>query len=161
MRAMLALRSAPDGYENQPKTEQIAMLRRVYADAGWQTQRIPYAPSPLTGKGTSLALIGAYLLAGELGRGDDLTAAFRRYGLLMRPRVLAAQKLPPGTARLALPGSTLGVGMIRGVTKVIASRPAAALRGRLSHGGKEQAPSTLPPYGALTAADMNPLPAAS
>lgn len=192
MRAMLALRSAPAGYENLPKAEQIAMLRARYAGAGWQTQRIldaldpstlefqpvaqvraptwsrgrvvllgdaAYAPSPLTGQGTSLALIGAYLLAGELGRGDDPTAAFQRYELLVRPRVLAAQKLPPGTARLALPGSKLGVGTIRGLTKVMASRPGSALRGTLSRGHKAQEPSKLPPYGALSAADARPEPA--
>ena len=47
-----------------------------------------YCPSPLTGLGTNLALVGAYVLAGELGYVDDgmagttheaIQAAFDRY----------------------------------------------------------------------------------
>jgi 2-polyprenyl-6-methoxyphenol hydroxylase-like FAD-dependent oxidoreductase len=193
MRAMLALRSDPAGYENQPKTEQIAMLRERYADAGWQAERIldaldpnelefqpvaqvrapswskgrvvllgdaAYAPSPLTGQGTSLALIGAYLLAGELGRGDDPTAALQRYELLMRPRVQSAQKLPPGAARLALPNSRLGVAAIRSITKFAASRPVGALRGLLDRGTKEQVRSELPIYGILSGVPASAAPVA-
>ncbi len=101
-----------------------------------------YAPSPLTGQGTSLALIGAYLLAGELGRGDDPRAAFQRYELLMRPRVRAAQKLPPAPAGIALPNSSLGVGVVRGVAKLEASPPVDALKGLLPHGDSEKQPAT-------------------
>ncbi|MEV5709750.1 FAD-dependent monooxygenase [Actinoallomurus sp. NPDC052274] len=38
-----------------------------------------YAPSFLTGQGTSLALVGAYMLAGELATAPDHTAAFTAY----------------------------------------------------------------------------------
>ncbi|MER7585382.1 FAD-dependent monooxygenase [Kitasatospora sp. NPDC097691] len=56
-----------------------------------------YSPSPLTGLGTSLALVGAYLLAGELAAADgDFRTAFARYEELMRPYVTQAQELPPG-----------------------------------------------------------------
>ncbi|MFF2146819.1 FAD-dependent monooxygenase [Kitasatospora sp. NPDC058190] len=56
-----------------------------------------YSPSPLTGLGTSLALVGGYLLAGELAAcAGDFAAAFARYEELMRPYVTRAQELPPG-----------------------------------------------------------------
>ena len=59
-----------------------------------------YCASPLSGMGTSLALVGAYILAGELGpaaEGVDsgrLDAAFARYQSAMRPYVDKCQDLP-------------------------------------------------------------------
>jgi 2-polyprenyl-6-methoxyphenol hydroxylase-like FAD-dependent oxidoreductase len=56
-----------------------------------------YCPSPLTGMGTSLSLVGAYLLVGELvAAGGDHRLAFRRYQERLRPYVAQAQQLPPG-----------------------------------------------------------------
>ena len=59
-----------------------------------------YCASPLSGMGTSLALVGAYILAGEMGpaaEGVDsgrLDAAFARYQSAMRPYVDKCQDLP-------------------------------------------------------------------
>jgi 2-polyprenyl-6-methoxyphenol hydroxylase-like FAD-dependent oxidoreductase len=189
MRAMVALRGKPAGYEKLPKAEQVAMLRDRYADAGWQAKRImdgldpdtlefqpvaqvraptwskgrivllgdaAWAPSPLTGQGTSLALIGAYLLAGELGRGHDPVTALQRYELLMRPRVEEAQKLPPAPARLALPESRLGVGAVRTVARLIASRPVGVVKGLLPRREETQEPSKLPNYAGLSPAPLAP-----
>lgn len=59
----------------------------VVGDAG-------YCPSPMSGQGTSLALVGAYILAEELARSrDDHTAAFVRYEARMRPFVDINQAL--------------------------------------------------------------------
>ncbi|MBO4271284.1 FAD-dependent monooxygenase [Microbispora triticiradicis] len=53
-----------------------------------------YGPSLLSGQGTSLALVGAYVLADELARaGGDHVAAFDRYERRMRPFVAANQAL--------------------------------------------------------------------
>lgn len=53
-----------------------------------------YCPSPFTGQGTSLALVGAFVLSRELARsGGDHAAAFARYETRMRPFVLANQDL--------------------------------------------------------------------
>jgi 2-polyprenyl-6-methoxyphenol hydroxylase-like FAD-dependent oxidoreductase len=53
-----------------------------------------YCPSPFSGQGTSLALVGAYVLAHELGQSPaDHPAAFARYEALMRPFVDANQAL--------------------------------------------------------------------
>jgi 2-polyprenyl-6-methoxyphenol hydroxylase-like FAD-dependent oxidoreductase len=63
---------------------------------GWSIGRIVLAgdaahcPSPLTGQGSSLALVGAHLLAEEVGRSDgDVEAAGIRYEQRMRPFVTA------------------------------------------------------------------------
>lgn len=50
--------------------------------------------SPMSGGGTGLALVGAYLLAGELAAaGWDPEAGFARYETLMRPYVEANQEI--------------------------------------------------------------------
>lgn len=53
-------------------------------------------PTPLSGLGTSVALVGAYVLAGELGDGSDHAAAFAAYDRIVRPYVEAAQQLAGG-----------------------------------------------------------------
>ncbi|MDN3548587.1 FAD-dependent monooxygenase [Mucilaginibacter aquaedulcis] len=56
-----------------------------------------YCASPMSGMGTSMAVIGAYILAGELktANGDHRTA-FSSYETQMRPLVTACQKLAEG-----------------------------------------------------------------
>ena len=60
-----------------------------------------YCASPLSGMGTSLALVGAYVLASELGPADGLDgerirSALRRYETVMRPYIDRCQDLPAG-----------------------------------------------------------------
>jgi 2-polyprenyl-6-methoxyphenol hydroxylase-like FAD-dependent oxidoreductase len=74
----------------------------VLGDAG-------YCASPISGMGTTLALVGAYVLAGELAQQPDHQAAFAAYESLLRPAVARAQQLPPGAPRLASPGSAAGI----------------------------------------------------
>jgi 2-polyprenyl-6-methoxyphenol hydroxylase-like FAD-dependent oxidoreductase len=52
-----------------------------------------YAPSFRSGQGTSLALVGPYVLAGELATHDDPTEAFAAYERIVRPFVEANQAL--------------------------------------------------------------------
>lgn len=68
-----------------------------------------YCASPISGMGTSLALTGAYVLAGELARSSSHVEAFAAYEALMRPYVSQAQQLPPGTPRLANPRTRAGI----------------------------------------------------
>jgi len=65
-----------------------------------------YCASPLSGMGTSLALVGAYLLAGELGSANSidaqrLQAALGRYETKMRPYVDKCQDIPNRVERYA------------------------------------------------------------
>ena len=60
--------------------------------------------------GTTLALSGAYNLAGALlNRPNDHTAAFAQYEDEMRPVVARAQKLFPGMPRSLSPETAWGV----------------------------------------------------
>lgn len=53
-----------------------------------------YCASPLSGQGNNLALVGAYIFAGELKKADgNYTEAFNRYNELLHPFVEANQKL--------------------------------------------------------------------
>ncbi|AUG75203.1 FAD-binding monooxygenase [Kitasatospora sp. MMS16-BH015] len=104
-RLLRAMQTAPDFFLDS--MSQVVM-------PGWTKGRVAlvgdagYCPSPLTGLGTSLSLVGAYVLAGELAtaRGDH-HRAFRRYDDLMRPYVTQAQELPPGGAAGYAPRSAL------------------------------------------------------
>ncbi|HEY3621813.1 MAG TPA: hypothetical protein VGL12_05355, partial [Roseiarcus sp.] len=59
-----------------------------------------HCPSPLTGQGTSLALVGAYVLAEEIGRSDgDMEAAAGRYERRMRPFVAANLAIDVSTGK--------------------------------------------------------------
>lgn len=63
-----------------------------------------YSPSPVTGLGTTLALVGAYVLGGELARSNGAhSVAFARYDSVMRDYVKQCQELPPGGLEGMLP----------------------------------------------------------
>jgi 2-polyprenyl-6-methoxyphenol hydroxylase-like FAD-dependent oxidoreductase len=71
-----------------------------------------YSPSPVTGLGTSLALVGAYVLGIELARsngGHDV--AFARYASVMRDYVKQCQELPPGGIQGMLPRTNHAIWM--------------------------------------------------
>ncbi len=86
-----------------------------------------YCASPISGMGTSLALVGAYVLAGELSRQTEPRAAFTSYERIMRPYIDKAQKLPPGAPRIVHPQTTTGIRILHGAIRVAASRPARYL----------------------------------
>jgi 2-polyprenyl-6-methoxyphenol hydroxylase-like FAD-dependent oxidoreductase len=100
-RMLEAMWSAPDFYfdvlaQVQLPTWSMGRVALV-GDAG-------YSPSPLTGLGTTLALVGAYVLAGELSRADgDHRAAFVAYERALRGYVERSHKLPPGGVSGFLP----------------------------------------------------------
>ena len=71
--------------------------------------------------GTSLALVGAYVLAGELGHADSLAAnemqaALQRYESVIRPCIDRCQDLPNGIDGY-LPKSASDIAVTAAVTK--------------------------------------------
>lgn len=80
-----------------------------------------YCPSPLSGMGASLSIVGAYVLAGELSRHKTHTAAFNAYEKLMRPYVTEIQNLPPGVPWAAHPKTKFGIAMLNLVLGVATS----------------------------------------
>ena len=102
-RLLDALWDAPDFYFDS--VSQIQMDR-------WSSRRVVlvgdagYSPSPASGQGTSLALVGAYVLAAELkAAGGDHRAAFTRYEQAMRGYVERNQALGQKMAREMVPSS--------------------------------------------------------
>jgi 2-polyprenyl-6-methoxyphenol hydroxylase-like FAD-dependent oxidoreductase len=68
-----------------------------------------YAPGP-TGTGTSLALTGAYLLAGEVGKHrGDLVAGLKGYEEQIRPLIDRMQKIPPLVPGMFAPQTAWGI----------------------------------------------------
>ncbi|MFI9011443.1 FAD-dependent monooxygenase [Actinosynnema sp. NPDC053489] len=106
-RILAHLDDAPDFYLDQ--IAQVVMDR-------WSSGRVgllgdaAFSSSPMSGQGTGLALVGAYLLAGELAAaGWDPTAGFARYEARMRPFVEANQEIGRLNARSRdVPGPDAG-----------------------------------------------------
>lgn len=73
-----------------------------------------FAPSLISGSGSSFALAGAYILAGELGCAKgDYREAFRRYEARFRPFVSNRQRAARRAAILYAPTTTLGMWLRR------------------------------------------------
>lgn len=93
-RLVAAMRAADDFVLDEMAQVRLPSWSRgrvvLLGDAAW-------CPTPLTGLGTSLAVVGAYVLAGELAAaGGDHPRAFARYEQVLRDFVESAQQLPPG-----------------------------------------------------------------
>jgi 2-polyprenyl-6-methoxyphenol hydroxylase-like FAD-dependent oxidoreductase len=102
-RLLAAMPEAPDFYFDS--VSQVSMdtwsAGRVtlVGDAG-------YCPSPLSGQGSSLALVGAYILASELRAADgDHLQAFARYQRRMADFVARNQQIAHGNAGRFTPAS--------------------------------------------------------
>jgi 2-polyprenyl-6-methoxyphenol hydroxylase-like FAD-dependent oxidoreductase len=78
-----------------------------------------YCASPLSGHGTTIAMVGAYVLAGELARADgDHAAAFRSYEARLRPWIEEIQRFGRGAgARMTTPRTELGILFRRAVLR--------------------------------------------
>ncbi|MEN4401104.1 FAD-dependent monooxygenase [Mycolicibacterium senegalense] len=86
-----------------------------------------YCASPLSGMGTSLALVGAHVLAGELGTAESFDSghipdALMRYEAVMRPYIDRCQALPQGVDGY-LPKSSSDVAVTAQVMKWMQRRP--------------------------------------
>ena len=78
-----------------------------------------YCASLLAGQGSALAMVGAYVLAGELGRSpDDPEAAFAHYERLMRPFIAKKQKAAVRFAASFAPRTRFGVWFRNQITSV-------------------------------------------
>jgi hypothetical protein len=76
------------------------------------------------GGSTSLAVYGAYVLAGEVAKaGHDHAAAFAAYERIMMPSVLGSRKLAQVNAKTIVPGSRWGVRALVGIGRAISVLP--------------------------------------
>ncbi|BDZ48448.1 FAD-binding monooxygenase [Frondihabitans sucicola] len=129
-------------------------LGQVHAPT-WSTGRVAltgdaaWCASPVSGMGTSLSLVGAYVLAGELSAHVDHRDAFRGYERILRPYVEQAQDPPPGTPRLANPSTRAGIAALHGLLRAASTKAVAPLRSRMFRPPAEKI--ELPDYGHLEA----------
>jgi len=83
-RLLACMPDAPDFYFDS--------MSQIHMDS-WSNGRVAlvgdaaYCPSPASGQGTGLALVGAYTLAGELAITDDYRMAYTRYEAELRSYV--------------------------------------------------------------------------
>ena len=86
-----------------------------------------YAPSLLAGQGSALAIIGAYVLAGELARAENPLDAFARYEALLQPFLRRKQDAAKGFASSFAPKTPFGIFLRNQITKLLGARYLAKL----------------------------------
>jgi 2-polyprenyl-6-methoxyphenol hydroxylase-like FAD-dependent oxidoreductase len=145
-RLLDAMWSAPEFYSDRVA---LAQMKR------WSRGRVTllgdaaYCPSPMSGMGTSLALVGAYVLAGELATAshDEYTAAFDRYQDQMLEAVRRAQKFASSASMSLLPKSRYQMRMVQRVMRLMEHWP---FKGLATSGVEKAANAvTLKEYDAL------------
>lgn len=128
-----------DGFAANPDEFYTQRMEQVVVSS-WHRGRVAllgdaaWGSGP-TGMGTTLALVAAHVLAGELHRtyadgGEHPGPAFARYESLLRRYADSAQGLPPGGARLLHPSSRAGVRAVQTVHRLAATRPLRGLAER-------------------------------
>jgi 2-polyprenyl-6-methoxyphenol hydroxylase-like FAD-dependent oxidoreductase len=153
---MLTFMSDVRGLDDLRQEDQIAILRKTFADIGglapriladldqrrslyfssvgtvlaptWSKGRVvllgdaAFCPGTFGGGGTSLAMIGAYVLAGELSRTTDERSALARYEQWMRENVVdASPVIRRSVLRRANPRTRKGVRAVRSAARIVAS----------------------------------------
>lgn len=155
-RAILTFITDVRGLEDLQPSDQIAILRKTFADVGGAAPRIvkeiqngapmyfsavglvlaptfskgrivlhgdtAFCPGTFGGGGTSNALIGAYVLAGELSRTDDVPSALASYERFMRTNIVDVT--PPvsiDVLRRANPRTPAGIRTLHTAARLAAS----------------------------------------
>ncbi|MFB6808291.1 FAD-dependent monooxygenase [Streptomyces sp. NPDC056387] len=91
-----------------------------------------YCPGPVVGGSTSLAVVGAYVLAGELARaGGDHERAFPAYERAMTEHVRGSHAAALSAAKTLIPRSRLGVRGLAQGARLISALPAGPGRALL------------------------------
>lgn len=94
-----------------------------------------YCPGPAVGGGTSLAVIGAYLLASELAKaGGDHTRGFAAYQRALEPVVAHSRKIGPAAMDLVIPKSRRQIWLLAQAMRLLPRLP-APLRRRIAAAG--------------------------
>jgi 2-polyprenyl-6-methoxyphenol hydroxylase-like FAD-dependent oxidoreductase len=115
------METAPDFYfdsVSQVKMERWSNGRAVLlGDAA-------YCASPLSGMGTGMAVVGAYVLAGELAEADgDHVLAFKRYESLMRDFVKKCQGIADGGGDWFVPRTRFRLWLSTQMWKILPHTP--------------------------------------
>jgi 2-polyprenyl-6-methoxyphenol hydroxylase-like FAD-dependent oxidoreductase len=99
-----------------------------------------YSPGPAVGGGTSVAIIGAYVLASELVRaGGDHQQGFAAYQRALAPVVERSRSLGPTVMNLVIPQSRLRIWMWAQGMRALPHIPAPVRRKLTEFGGSARA----------------------
>ena len=120
--ALLRQRTAGMGWQTDRLVDAMADAYDFYFDEmsqirlpSWSAGRVAllgdaaFGPSPLSGQGTSLAFIGAYLLAHHISTSPDIRDALALWEYGFRPNVEQNQRLATDGMATLLPASRLGI----------------------------------------------------
>ena len=133
-----------DGFAARPRDFYVERAEQVSVPR-WTAGRVALlgdsAWAVPTGMGTTLALLGAYVLAGELanertrtseGRSSfDPSRALQAYETRLRPYVTRTQRLAPGVPAIALPRTRAGLAALHGAHRLATSRVLKTLTRRV------------------------------
>jgi 2-polyprenyl-6-methoxyphenol hydroxylase-like FAD-dependent oxidoreductase len=159
---LLAEMFAGDGWEVPQLLEKMHTAPDLYFDAvsqirmeRWSRGRVVllgdagYCPALLTGQGSTLAMMGAYILAGELKVAlGDYTLAFPQYEQAFRPVVRQEQQKVGANARILVPSTPFGLWAKTHVLPLLAPPMLAAIGlGRRLLPRSSSKPSRLKDYG--------------
>ncbi|MFD0887832.1 FAD-dependent monooxygenase [Streptosporangium algeriense] len=140
-RAVLTEHFAGNGWQSDRLLQDMHHAPDFYFDSvgqvrmdGWTRGRVAlvgdaaYCPSSLSGMGSGLALVGAYVLAGELAAAHgDHRVAFARYEEAMREYAVGCQKMGDGVAGFMVPQSRLLATFLKQYYKVMPYMPGKKL----------------------------------
>ncbi|UWR23860.1 FAD-dependent oxidoreductase [Sulfitobacter sp. S190] len=121
----------------------LGPLHQIKADS-WSHGRsvlvgdAAYCPTPYTGMGTTIAIIGSYILANELATHDDHAAVFAAYEEKFRAFAKQAQKLPPGVPDAAYANSMFKVKLVNSGAALAASTPVQSVLSLFGGGDEEK-----------------------
>jgi 2-polyprenyl-6-methoxyphenol hydroxylase-like FAD-dependent oxidoreductase len=95
-----------------------------------------YSPGPAVGGGTSLAVVGAYVLASELAAvSGDHPRALAAYEAVLRPAVRQSQRIGPAVLKALIPGSRVQLWAMEQAIRLLPRLPGPARRRLTSFGG--------------------------
>ncbi|MDX2972224.1 FAD-dependent monooxygenase [Kribbella solani] len=112
-----------------------------------------YCPGPAVGGGTSLAVVSAYVLAGELAAArSDLQSGLRNYERIIRPLADLSRRISPKVMGTIIPGGPLALRLMPHAAAVLPKLPTAVQRLIWSQNavGKAISSVPLPDYSDLT-----------
>ena len=122
------------GWETPRVVEQMMKAENFYSDElvqvklkTWSQHRVAllgdsaWAPTPFTGEGNQLAIIGAWVLAQELSRNRNMVA-FEKYENRLRTYVESCQSIPLGgyAPYIFVPQTTWGIWTLRTIFRIFA-----------------------------------------
>jgi len=136
---------AGDGWEVPRLLDELEHVTDLYFDSisqiimdTWSSGRVTlvgdagYSPGPAVGGGTSVAFVGAYVLAGELREaGGDHTTGLRNYENQMQEFVRRSRAIGPTTMKTLIPRTPLQVWLTPQLMRLVPRLP-VTLQQRLS-----------------------------